>query len=336
MIAGMGDLSAKGRKKIIEEQGEHAVYSETEIVKAKVVVSCVGALVEPRGWPDDIPGIENFKGKMFHSARWDDTVDFKDKNVVVVGTGCSSAQVVPRLCNAPYNAKSVTQLMRSPTWVAPKIEAPGGDEWWNKHGATLMKAIPGSQAFLRFAIFAHTEMDFFKIFPNTPYAAKQRKIYEAKLLKKLHKTVPEKYWDIMTPDYGVGCKRRIWDQGWLNSLNDSRIELTTQPLRSVTESSVVIGPGAVYPKNANQEDFPERDIPADVIVLANGFDMTRWLHPLTVIGKGGHDLVQLMEDRGGAQAYQGTAMDGFPNFFMLYGPNTTTGHSSVVMSCESK
>lgn len=128
MVAGMGDLSTKDRQKVVNEKGEAAVYSETEVVKAKVLVSCVGGLVEPKGWPDDIPGIEKFNGPMFHSARWDDTVDFNGKNVVVVGTGCSSAQLVPRLPNAPYNAKSVTQLMRSPPWVAPAPIAPGDDK----------------------------------------------------------------------------------------------------------------------------------------------------------------------------------------------------------------
>jgi hypothetical protein len=98
---------------------------------------------------------------------------------------------------------------------------------------------------------------------------------------------------------------------------------------------VVIGPGATYPANATEQDYPEREIPADVIVLANGFDTTRWLHPLKVVGKGGQDLVQLMEERGGAQAYQGTAMDGFPNMFLIFGPNTATGHSSVVMASEN-
>lgn len=332
----MGDLSSKDRQKIVDEKGEHTVYSETEIVKAKVVVSCVGGLVEPKGWPSEIPGIEDFQGKMFHSARWDETVDFTDKNVVVVGTGCSSAQLVPRLPDAPYNAKSVTQLMRSPPWVVPAFPAPGGDEWWAKNSPILMRAIPGLKELLRFSIFAGAEIDFLKIFPNTPYAAKHRKIYEGKVLENMRKYVPEKYWEIMTPDYGVGCKRRIFDKRWLQSLNDPKIELTTQPLRKITETGVVLGAGATYPRTASKEDYPEREVPADVIVLANGFDTTRWLHPLKVAGKGGKDLVQLMEDRGGAQAYQGTAMDGFPNFFMIFGPNTATGHSSVVMASESK
>jgi hypothetical protein len=98
---------------------------------------------------------------------------------------------------------------------------------------------------------------------------------------------------------------------------------------------VVIGPGVTYPANAKEDDFPEKEIPADIIVLANGFDVTRWLHPLKVVGKGGKGLVETMEERGGAQAYLGTAMDGFPNFFMIFGPNTATGHTSVVMTSEN-
>jgi cation diffusion facilitator CzcD-associated flavoprotein CzcO len=335
MAAGMGDLSSKDRAKVVQEKGEAAVYSETEIVKAKVVVSCVGGLVEPRGWPDEIKGIENFKGKMFHSARWDDSVDFTDKNVVVVGTGCSSAQLVPRLPNAPYNARKVTQLMRSPPWVVPSVATPGGDEWWELNGPKLLKNVPGLKEFLRFSIFAASELQFTQMFPNTPYATKHRKIYEEKVLKHMRKLVPEKYWEIMTPDYGVGCKRRIFDKRWLKSLNDEKIELTTQPMNRVTERGVVIGPGATYPPNATEEEYPEKEVEADIIVLANGFDTTRWLHPLKVVGQSNQDLVEVMEERGGAQAYQGTAMDQFPNFFLIFGPNTATGHSSVVMASEN-
>ncbi|KAF2832951.1 FAD/NAD(P)-binding domain-containing protein [Ophiobolus disseminans] len=335
MTAGMGDLSAKDRQKVVDEKGEAAVYSETEIVKAKVVVSCVGGLVEPKGWPDEIRGIENFGGKMFHSARWDESVDFTDKNVVVVGTGCSSAQLVPRLPNAPYNAKSVTQLMRSPPWVVPAHAAPGGDKWWEQNGPKILNSVPGLKELLRFAIFANSENLFLKIFPNTPSAEKNRKIYEEQTLQHMRKLVPEKYHEILTPDYGIGCKRRIFDKRWLQSLNNEKIELTTQPLKRVTERGVVIGPGVTYPQNANEEDYPEREVPAEIIVLANGFDTTRWLHPLKVVGADGKDLVQLMEERGGAQAYQGTAMDTFPNFFLIFGPNTATGHSSVVMASEN-
>ena len=330
----MGDIPSKERAKIIKEKGEASVYSETEVVRARVVISAVGGLVEPRGWPDDIPGIENFKGPMFHSARWDEGVDFTDKNVVVVGTGCSSAQLVPRLTNAPYNAKSVTQLMRSPPWVVPSIPPPGGDESWERNSPWFMKNIPGLLQALRFSIFIKGESDFFNLFPATERVEKSRKQHEQKLLARMKKIVPEKYYEILTPNYGVGCKRRIFDKRWLSSLNDPKIELTTKPLRSVKENSVVLGPGVLYPPNS-ADNSPEREVPADVIVLANGFDTTRWLHPLRVTGIGGKDLVETMDERGGAQAYQGTAMDGFPNFFMIFGPNTATGHSSVVMASEN-
>jgi cation diffusion facilitator CzcD-associated flavoprotein CzcO len=334
MIAGMGDVSSKERAKIVKERGEAAVYSETEIVRAKVVISAVGGLVEPKGWPDDIPGIEHFKGPVFHSARWDESVDFTDKNVVVVGTGCSSAQLVPRLPNAPYNARSVTQLMRSPPWVVPSFPAPGGDEWWEKNSPKLMNNIPGLLQALRFSIFAGGEAAWFNFFPDTEKAAKNRKKHEHELLERMKGIVPEKYHEILTPNYGVGCKRRIFDKRWLSSLNDPKIELTTKPLASVKEHSVILGSGVIYPPDSKVES-PEREVPADIIVLANGFDTTRWLHPLRVTGKDGKDLVGVMEERGGAQAYQGTAMDGFPNFFMIFGPNTATGHSSVVMASEN-
>jgi cation diffusion facilitator CzcD-associated flavoprotein CzcO len=330
----MGDLSSKDRANIISEKGENAVYSETETVRAKIVISAVGGLVEPKGWPDEIPGLEKFQGSVFHSARWDDSVDFTDKNVVVVGTGCSSAQLVPRLPNAPYNAKSVTQLMRSPPWVVPAFPAPGGDEWWEKNSPTLMKYCPGLLQTLRFMIFAGAEDLFFKMFPDTPKAAKHRKIAEDATIARMKKIVPKKYHEILTPNYGIGCKRRIFDKRWFPSLNDPKIDLTTQPLTRVNEKSVVIGPGVVYPPDA-KSDLPEKEVPADIIVLANGFDTTKWLHPLKVAGKGGKDLVDTMEERGGAQAYQGTAMDGFPNFFIIFGPNTATGHSSVVMASEN-
>lgn len=150
----------------------------------------------------------------------------------------------------------------------------------------------------------------------------------------MKKTVPEKYHEILTPDYGVGCKRRIFDAHWFPALQDPRLELTTQPLTAVHKNSVTLGPGRIYPKNSEKEE-PERTIPADIIVVANGFDITKWLHPLTVIGRDGQDLVEEMERRGGPQAYQGTAMDGFPNFFIVFGPSTATGHSSVILASEN-
>jgi hypothetical protein len=149
----------------------------------------------------------------------------------------------------------------------------------------------------------------------------------------MKRIVPSKYHEILTPDYSIGCKRRIYDAEWFPSMKNPKMELTTLRPTEVHENSITLGPGVTYPKNSTSQEV--REVPADVIVLANGFDMTRWLSPLEVRGTHGQDLVDTMQERGGPQAYLGTAVDGFPNFFIIYGPNTTTGHSSVIMAIEN-
>lgn len=113
---GAGDLSTQDRQRRVDEHGHDAVYVGQERVRTKVLVSAVGGLINPKPWPEKVPGKEKFQGEIFHSARWRYDVDLKDKDVIVVGTGCSAAQFVPRLTKE-YGAKSVTQLMRSPPWV---------------------------------------------------------------------------------------------------------------------------------------------------------------------------------------------------------------------------
>lgn len=337
LAPGTGDLATKQRQALIAEKGEAAVYVSRETVRAKVVVSAVGGLVEPREWPSNIPGIKDFKGPVFHSARWEDHHDFKDKDIIVLGTGCSAAQLVPKLTQEPYNAKSVTQLMRSPPWVSPRAKPPGGPEAYKSYGPKIFNNVPGLQRVMRSLIFFVAEYDF-RYFQGSEWAAKERAKYEEKLRQHIKKKVPEKYHEILTPNYGVGCKRRIFDATWFPGLNDPRIELTTQPLTEVHEKSVTIGPGRTYPDpkdTSSKAPTDKKEVPADMIIMANGFDLTQWAHPLTVLGRNGADLLQVMEERGGQQLYQGTAMDGFPNFFAIFGPNTATGHTSVILATEN-
>lgn len=146
---------------------------------------------------------------------------------------------------------------------------------------------------------------------------------------------PKEYHEILTPNYSLGCKRRVIDGTWYRSLNASNVQLTTQPLTRVHAKSVILGPGSHYPPNHKDTSDVVREIPADVIILGNGFETNRWLHPLRVIGKGNKDMEDLWAERGGAQAYLGIAVDQFPNFFMLFGPNTATGHTSVIFATEN-
>jgi len=326
----MGDLSEYDRARKIQDDGRESVYVYEEKIRAKVVVSCVGGLVEPKTWPENIPGKEEFRGEIFHSARWRYDVDLKDKDVVVVGTGCSAAQFVPKLTK-DYGAKSVTQLMRSPPWVVPRMDPPGGDEWWAKWSPWLCTNIPGYAKFIRYSIASMAEYDW-RLFGSDPYHEKERKKLEIELLAHMKKTVPKKYHEMLTPDYGVGCKRRIFDASWFPSLNDPNIDLTTLPLKSIAEGTVTLGPGK---DPITDTEVDEKVLPADVIILGNGFEVLKWLHPLEIIGRNGVKLHDVFDARGGPQMYMGMALDGFPNFFTIFGPNTATGHSSVILASEN-
>ena len=332
-------MGAKEREQYIAEHGKESVYIKQEKIRAKIAISCVGGLVEPKGWPEDIPGRETFEGDLLHTARWKPDIDLTDKNVVLVGTGCSAAQVTPQLLEGPYKVKSVTQIMRTPPWVTEKVEEPFGRERFARYAPSVFHYLPILGRLFRTGIVIVSELDFFQIFRNDDYSIKNRAKTEARLLKRMRRLVPEKYHEMLTPNYGVGCKRRIFDneRGWFSSMNDPRFRLTTQPLLSIEPKGITLGAAQTYPPaNAKAEALTAVEhIPADAIFLANGYDTTKWLHPLRVVGKAGKSLHDVWDKRGGPQAYLGSAMDGFPNFFMIFGPNTATGHSSVILATEN-
>lgn len=333
MVHGTGDMSKKDRDALIAQEGKRSVFVEMEVVRAKVVVSGVGGLVEPNTWPQDIPGIDSFQGEVMHTARWDKNVDLKGKNVVVVGSGCSAAQVVPELPG--LGVKSAVQLMRTPPWVQPNLMEEGQLRWWEKWSPTLMTNVPGLAHTARSLLFFRLEWDFLRLFKNSSISSRHRPSTEQLFLRHMRRLAPEKYHEILTPNYSLGCKRRIIDTDWYVSLQSPSIDLTTEKLSEVRPNSVVVGPGRHYPPGKGSKGDKPREIPADVIVMANGYETNKWLHPLRVIGRDGKALEDVWEERGGAQAYLGIAVDHFPNFFMLFGPNTATGHTSVIFATEN-
>jgi len=318
---GTGDLSTKERLKL----GTKPLKTET--VRAKIVISCVGVLVEPNDWPESVLGRDNFQGEIIHSSRWRDDVELKGKDIVVIGSGCSAAQIVPSLL--AKDVKSVTQIMRTPPWVDPRIDEPFGKELYSKHAPTVFRYMPFLGFAMRSLIYMVTELQFATIFRKNGKFL--RRFAEKAALKHMRSKVPKKYQEMITPQYSYGCKRRVFDSAWLESMNDEKFTLTTQPLQQVLATAVVLGTRQVLDK----EPPNEIELPADVIVLANGFEATRFLHPLKVHGRGGLSLHDLWDERGGAQAYMGTSVDSFPNFFMAVGPNTFVGHSSVILGIES-
>ncbi|KAI7978634.1 hypothetical protein EIK77_006969 [Talaromyces pinophilus] len=335
LVPGAGDWSEAERQEKIAVEGPKSVYLATEKIRAKIAISAVGGLVEPQTIPKDIPGFDTFEGELTHTARWDDDLDVNEKDVVVLGAGASAAQVVSSISSTKYNVKSVTQLLRTAPWVRPDDGDSQPTDEQLQQLSWYFQYIPGFQRAYRSMVFFLVEHEFFLMFSNTSYTKKHRPLEEEKYLCFMKKTAPAKYHDLLTPDYDLGCKRRIIGGEWLRSLHRPKVNLTSRELKSVNARSVTLG-APIYPRTAKTSaESGEVELPADVIILANGYRTNEYLHPIRVIGKDGRSIHEIWEERGGPQAYLGVAMDKFPNFFMIFGPNTVTGHTSVILASEN-
>ncbi|KAH6986650.1 hypothetical protein EDB80DRAFT_818229 [Ilyonectria destructans] len=291
LLPGLGDLSAAERKRILETEGPSSVFLNETTWTCRLLVSAVGGLVEPAPWPANVAGKDKFQGKVIHSARWDSNTDFRGKNIVVVGTGCSATQLVLRILDSDYGASHVTQLIREPLWVLPRVEPPLGDHFYEKWSLLLCLYIP-------------------------TYMRAFRAVVILKLLQHIRKTVPSKYYNILTLKYSIECKRRIDDTVWFPYLHNSRIELITLAIESIDENRITLHPG--LKTHPTEKSLKARRVPADIIMLSNGLPK-------------GTTLEGEFDERGGSQLYRSTALNGFPNLFILFGPNSFTGHSSVVL-----
>ncbi|MBO3748050.1 NAD(P)/FAD-dependent oxidoreductase [Streptosporangiaceae bacterium NEAU-GS5] len=267
-----------------------------------IVVSAVGQLNRPK-FPD-IPG--RFDGPVFHSARWDHSADLT-KNVAVIGTGSSAAQLIPPLA---HMARHLDVFQRTPNWVIPKPDAEFGPlmrqafhylpflqrgyrEWLYRYGeGALFPALVGgwSTNLLRRRALAHLAAQI----PDPELRAR------------------------LTPDYPVGCKRIVIDSRFYPALARANVSVVGAPIARLVPYGVETTDGRVHA--------------TDAIVYATGFQTTEFLMPMRVTGRDGHDLHE--EWKSGAEAYLGIAVPHFPNLFLLYGPNTNLGHNSIVFMIE--
>ncbi|RKL41678.1 hypothetical protein BFJ72_g5570 [Fusarium proliferatum] len=267
-----------------------------------------GILVTPR--EIDIPGSENFKGSIFHTSQWRSDVDVSGKNVVVIGNGCTAAQIVPSIVE---KTKHLTQIVRAKHWMLPPIDGVYTDSM-----KSIFKYLPGTMMIQRLLIFLFAEIEL-KAVPMTTSAAQFRQKRRAYAEKFMRDTAPAKYHDLLIPDFEIGCKRRIYDSGYLACLHSKNLTLTNERALKIVENGV---------------ETDRSFIEADVIVLANGFSTNTFLEGVEIVGRD-ETLTQHWESFGGAEAYNCSAMSGFPNFFMLLGPNATTGHTSAIMAIEN-
>ncbi|EPE26980.1 FAD/NAD(P)-binding protein [Glarea lozoyensis ATCC 20868] len=317
-----------------QESSSNSGILKTEKILANVVISCVGILVKPNVWPSSVPGNETFEGEIIHSSHLTDSVNMHDKKVVVIGSGCSAAQIVPTLLQRDEIA-SLTQIMRTPPWVEPRLEEPLGKAMYSRYAPNLFRYMQPLGWIFRVFIYIYTEIEWATIFQRR--STFLRGLAEKAATKHMKAKAPEKYHAVMTPKYSYGCKRRVFDSSWLESMRNPKFSLTTSSLTSLGPDSVYVRQDSALTGEGSTKVHPDRNdqIQADIIILANGFQATKFLHAISVHGRGDLTLHTEWKNRGGEQAYLGTAMDKFPNLFFVIGPNTFVGHSSVIISIEN-
>jgi cation diffusion facilitator CzcD-associated flavoprotein CzcO len=272
---------------------------------ADVVVSGLGQLNAPL-----IPEIDNvdvFGGDLFHSARWNHDIDLTGKNVAVIGNGPSAAQLVPPVANI---VAQLTIFQRSANWFLPRNDKP-----YSLRTKTFFRKFPAAHRLYRARIFNTLEL--------THMTMTQRKVF-TKLVtavssRFMRSTINDPVTQAKcTPDYPIGCKRVVLCTDFFKALNRGNVELNTEGIDRFDETGIVT------------TDGKHHDL--DVVVFATGFASTNFLAPIEVFGVGGVSLHERWAN--GAEAHFGVAVSGFPNFFMVYGPNTNLGHNSIMFMIE--
>jgi len=277
--------------------GEHA---------ADVLITACGQLSVPSVPP--LPGLDEFAGPVFHTARWRHDVDLAEKRVSVIGTGCSAIQVVPAI---QPKVGSVTVYQRSPGWTIPKM-----DFAYSERTQRLFERFPALQRADRAAVFAFMELGAAAMTSRRWLLGPFRAAARANINRAIKDPVLRAR---VTPSDEVGCKRVMLTDEWYPTLTKPNVELVTDRIAEIT-------PGGV-----RTQDGSER--PADVLVLATGFRTHGFVAPMQVTGAGGRSLADEWAEV--PRAYLGMSVPGFPNMFLLYGPNTNGGTGSVIYTIEA-
>jgi cation diffusion facilitator CzcD-associated flavoprotein CzcO len=283
---------ARSRWTLQTRAGEH---------EADVLIAACGQLSVPK--TPQIPGLDSFAGPSFHTARWRHDVDLAGKRVAVVGTGCTAIQVVPSI--QPEVAR-LDVYQRSPGWTLPKMDfayAPRTKRLFKRFPILQRLDRRATFAFMEFATTGMTRRPWM-LAPLRAAARRQikRQVSEPELRRKV------------TPTDAVGCKRVMLTDDWYPALGKPNVELITDRIAEVVPDGLVTETGEKRP--------------ADVLILATGFATHGFVAPMEIAGREGRTLTDAWG--GLPRAYLGITVPGFPNLFLLYGPNTNGGAGSVI------
>lgn len=281
-------------------------------IEADAVITAMGQLNRPA--LPSIQGLDTFSGPAMHSARWDERVSMKGKRVGVIGSAASAVQLIPEVAK---EAAHLTVFQRTPNWVIPRLDREITDE-----EKALMMSEPELAVDMgkrnRQLIYDNADHFFWQAFEWT---TEGRAAFTRQATDHLNTQVPdEELRRKLTPDYPIGCKRILITDDFYPALMQDHVDLETTAISSINPKGVVTSDG-------QQHDF-------DILVFATGFETTGWRWSMEVSGQNGQKLNQLWETT--PEAYLGITAAGFPNMFVLYGPNTNLGHNTITFMLEQQ
>jgi 4-hydroxyacetophenone monooxygenase len=306
-----------------DRQGWLVTTTAGEEFEADVVITAVGLLNRPK--VPDLPGLADFPGPIFHSARWPTDLDLTGKRVAVVGTGASAMQIVPAIAG---RAGHVTVFQRSPHWIAPNAvyferigdavqflteHVPFYRRWYRTRLAWIMndKVHPTLQVDPE---WEHPERAVNAVNDS------HRRYFTRHLLTELEGRAD--LVEMSLPDYPPFGKRMLLDNGWFTALRRDDVDLVTEAVAAIT------------PTGVRAEDGTQVDV--DVVVLCTGFETYEYLHPMDLRGRDGRSIRDVW-GRENADAYLGITVAGFPNLFLTSGPGTALGHGGshiTIAECQ--
>lgn len=289
-----------------EDRRVWRIETSKGVYTANVVIAGVGGLSEPS--VPKLPGLDRFEGAAFHSARWDHGFDLTGRRVAVVGTGASAIQFIPAI---QPTVASLQVFQRTPPWVLPRR-----NREVNERAHALFRALPSTQRLARGGIYAMTELFgtgfrhpwLMRPLQRAAVGYLERAVEDPILRAKL------------TPNYTIGCKRVLFSNTYFRAMTQSNVDVVTAGIQEVTARSIVTKDGEEHA--------------VDAILFGTGFQVTEIPFGKFVRGRDGRSLDELWN--GSPQAHLGTTVAGFPNFFLLLGPNTGLGHTSIVYMIESQ
>jgi cation diffusion facilitator CzcD-associated flavoprotein CzcO len=281
--------------------------SDGGTLEATSVVSAVGQLGSPA--MPDIQGRDDFGGPSWHSGRWNHDVNLAGLSVAVIGTGASAIQFVPEIAKV---AGHVDVYQRTAPYVLPK-----GDRPYREAEQVLFDRLPVVRKADRLRIFLYGELLTSGFVLSPKLLAGPMRLWR----RQLHKQIADPQLRAKcVPNYVMGCKRVAFSNDWYPALTRPNVDLVTDKIERIAPDGVVTANGTKRT--------------ADVIVYGTGFNAVQFLTPMAVTGLGGRRLHDAWQN--GAHAYLGISAAGFPNFFMLYGPNTNLGGNSIIYMLEGQ